>query len=96
MKKSNEQTLKEAIEALLKTYRLQDGILGSRIIQSWESVTGEFITKSTENIYIRNKTLFVALNSPALKNELSFAKSALIKKLNDSVNREVITDIVFL
>lgn len=96
IRKSNEQTLKEAIESLLKTYRLQDGITSNKIIKAWEGITGDFITKRTENIFIKNKTLFVKLNSPALKNELSFAKTRLIEKLNGAVHQDYLKDIVFL
>ena len=96
MKKSNEQTLKEVIQELLNAYKLNDGIDESRIVNLWEKIAGGFISKHTEKIYIRNKTLFIRLSSPALKNELSFAKSKLIDSLNKSVHKEVITDIVFL
>jgi hypothetical protein len=44
---------------------------------------------------IRKKTLFVKLDSSALKNELSFSKERIIKSLNDEVGEVVIDKIVF-
>ncbi|MCD4683017.1 MAG: DUF721 domain-containing protein, partial [Bacteroidales bacterium] len=38
----------------------------------------------------------IKLDSPALKNELSFARTKLIKSLNKAVNKEVIQDIKFI
>ncbi len=96
MKNSNEQTLKEVIDELLKTYRLQDGIYESRLINSWEKVAGKLIARHTERLFIRKKTLYIKLDSAALKHELSFAKSKLINSLNNTVNKEVIQDIVLL
>ena len=96
MKNSNEQTLKEAIQALLNAYKLKDGMLESRVLNSWDTIAGKFVAKHTETTYIRNKTLYIKLNSPALKNELSYAKSKLIEALNKTVDQEVITNIVFL
>lgn len=96
MKYSNEQTLKEAILQLLKTYKLQDGIYETKIINSWESIVGKMITNHTENLYIKNKKLYLKLDSPALKHELSFAKTKLIQSLNDIVKQQVIDDIIFL
>jgi predicted nucleic acid-binding Zn ribbon protein len=96
MKNSNEQTLKEAILALLEEYRLKDGLQESRLISSWDNVAGKFIASNTESIYIRKKNLYIRLNSAALKHELRFAKSDLINSLNKSVGQEVITDIIFL
>lgn len=96
MKSTNEQTLKEAIFQLLKTYKLQDGINETKVINSWESIAGKIITNHTENIYIRNKKLYLKLDSPALKNELLYAKTKLIESLNNIVKQQVIEDIIFL
>lgn len=96
MKNSNEQRLKEAIEELLATYKLQDGMYETKLINSWENVAGELISKHTENLFIKKDTLYVKLDSPALKNELSFARTQLIKALNKAVNREVIQNIKFI
>jgi len=96
VKPTNEITLKEAILRLLKTYRLQDGINETKLINSWDKIVGKMITNHTEDLYIKNKKLFIKLDSPALKHELSFAKEKLIKSLNDSVSQQVIEDIIFL
>jgi len=96
MKNSNEQTLKEVIQALIDTYRLKDGLQESKLLQSWDKIAGPFIAKNTESLFIRKKTLYVRIGSPALKNELSFAKSKLIDALNKEVKQEVINEIVCL
>lgn len=96
MRSTNELTLKEAILKLLKTYRLQDGINETKLINSWDKVVGKMITNHTEDLYIKNRKLFIKLDSPALKHELSFAKEKLVKSLNNSVKQQVIEDIVFL
>lgn len=96
MKETNEYTLKEAIEELLEAFRLQDGILESRIIQSWAKITGKVISKHTEKIYIRNKKLYLKLDSPALKNELSFAKEKLISLINKEAKQVAIEEIILL
>ena len=72
MKHSNEQTLKEVIQALLEAYKLKDGILESRVLNSWDKIAGKFVAKHTESIFIRNKTLYIRLSSPALKNHITF------------------------
>ena len=96
MKKSNEQTIKEAIQELLNAYKLNDGIRSSQVVKNWDKIAGSFISKNTEKLFIKNKVLFVKLNSPALKNELSFSKSKLIEKLNKSVKQEIINEIIFI
>jgi len=96
VKGSNEQSLKEVIDELIKTYKLEDGIAETRIIASWENVAGALIYKHTDKIYIRNHKLYLKLDSPALKQELSFSKNKIIKKLNKTTGQNLIEDIVFL
>ena len=43
---------------------------------------------------IRNKVMFVRVDSDALRNELNYSKSLLLKNLNEMVGKEVISEIV--
>ena len=94
MSKHNEHSLKEAIEQLLKTYNLDDRIAERRLVSSWESVMGGMIAKHTTDIYIKHQQLFVTLDSSALRNELSLAKSKIVKMLNEAVGRNVINEVI--
>ncbi|MEZ5082483.1 MAG: DUF721 domain-containing protein [Bacteroidales bacterium] len=93
---SNEQTLKEVIRNLLDAYKLNDKLLETKLINNWEKIAGGYISKYTETLYVKKRILYIKLNSPAIKHELSFAKSKLIKSLNDSVSNDAIDEIVFL
>jgi len=93
--KSNEQSLKEVINELLKAYKLDNRIYETQVIGAWETVVGKVIAKHTMKMYVNKKILFVTLDSAALREELSYAKQKLIKSLNKKVGVEVITDIVF-
>jgi len=94
MGKHNEHSIKDAIEQLLKTYKLDDRLAEKQLIGSWENVMGAMIAKHTTDIYIRHQQLFVTLDSAALRNELSLAKSKIVKLLNDGVGRNVINEII--
>lgn len=94
MSKHNEHSLKEVIEQLLKAYKLDDKLAEHRLIDSWSRVMGPMITKYTKDLYIKNKQLFVTLDSAALRNELSLAKSKMVKLLNEEAGSEVITDVI--
>jgi len=96
MKHSNEQTLSEVLKSFLQTYKLDEGVYEAQLIKSWEKIAGEYISKHTDKIFIKKRHLFVKITSPALKHELSFAREKLVKALNDSINRNVIDEIVFI
>ncbi len=94
MSRHNEHSLKDAIDLLLKTYKLDEKLAEKRLISSWENVMGAMIAKHTTDIYIKHKQLFVTLDSSALRNELVLAKSKIVKMLNDAVGTEVINEVV--
>ncbi len=96
MMKGNDRQLKDVIKELINTYRLNDGLNEAKLIDSWESVVGKMIANHTEKLRISNGKLFIRLDSPAVKNELMYARGKLLKSLNETVGKDVIKEIVFL
>ncbi len=94
MSRNNEHSIKEAIELLLKAYKLDDRMAEKRLINSWEEVMGKMIANHTKDIHIKHKQLFVTLDSSALREELSYARTKIIKMLNEKAGTEVINDII--
>ena len=95
MKYSNDQSLGSAIKEFLHAYRLEEKFNQTKLLHSWEKVVGKMVAMHTKDLYIRNKILFVGIDSSALRNELSYAREKIVKSLNEEVNEEVIEDIVF-
>ena len=94
MRKSNTQTLGEAIKDYLKALHIDKKINEVRLINSWEEVIGKTIAKATTKIYIKNKTLFVYLNSSVIRNELFMLKEEILKALNEKAGEKIIERIV--
>jgi predicted nucleic acid-binding Zn ribbon protein len=92
---SNDQSLGAAIKEFLQAYRLEERMNQTKLIHSWEKVVGKMIANHTHDLSIRNKILFVHIDSPALRNELSYQKGKIMDSLNSEVNAKVIDDIVF-
>ena len=95
MKKSNEILLKDAIEAFLKENNLESKLNETRLIGAWEEVTGKLVARHTNQMYVKDRVLFVKVDSAALREELSYQRSKLIKKLNKAAGIEAIDDIRF-
>ena len=93
MKKSNEILLKDAIAAFLKDNNLESKLNETKVISAWEEVTGKLISRHTNQMYIKDRTLFVKVDSAALREELTYQRSKLVKKLNLAAGHEVIEDI---
>jgi len=95
VKKTNEILLKDAISAFLKDNNLESKLNETRIISCWEEVVGKLISRHTNQMYIKDRILFVKVDSAALREELSFQRSKLVKKLNHAAAIEAIDDIRF-
>jgi predicted nucleic acid-binding Zn ribbon protein len=93
---SNDQPLGEVIKELLNQYNLEGKLQQARLVEAWPEVTGSMITRHTRDLYIKGKTLFVKLDSPALKNELLYSSSDIAAKLNEVVGEQVIDKIAFI
>jgi predicted nucleic acid-binding Zn ribbon protein len=87
--------LKEAIEAMLKTFHIDKKFYETQLIDNWEKIMGKPIAQRTTRLFINKGTLYVTLNSSALKQELAMSKTKMIKLLNESVPQAVIEDILF-
>lgn len=95
IKRENEYTLKEVLQELMKAYRMEDKLQEAQVINSWEMVVGGIFARHTQKLQIKNRVLFVSLDSAALRSELAMARSKLVEMLNKEVGSKVIDDIVF-
>ena len=94
-RRSNDQTIKEAVDSMLKAYRLDGKLQQLKLIDSWEKLMGPTVAHRTVEIKIYGKKLFVILNSASLRQELFQEREKIIKLLNEEVGAAVIEEIVF-
>jgi len=94
MRRKNSQALGEVIQRYLEALDIDDKLKEVRLIKSWESLVGKMISNKTNKMYIKDKKLFVYLNSSIARNELSMVRDDLVKRLNEQAGGEIIEDIV--
>lgn len=95
MFKRDVQQIKDLIMRNLRAQGLETPLLQKRLIDSWAEVAGNMVAKYTQDLQIRNQTLYVHINNPALRANLSMMRGELVKKLNEQVSSQVIADIRF-
>ena len=79
----------------LRSQGLETPLLQKRLIEAWPTVAGEAVARYTTDVSIYNQTLFVSLRVPALRADLSMQRQEFVKRLNDYVGAQIITDIRF-
>lgn len=85
------------VEALVRQYLRANGLetplLQRRLIQLWDEVAGPVVAQYTEDKKIRNQTLWVKIQNPAVRADLQMRRTALVVQLNNLVGAQIITDI---
>jgi predicted nucleic acid-binding Zn ribbon protein len=86
--------LGDLIKEFYEQHRGSDYLDEIKAINSWPKVVGPFIASHTIDLSIKDGRLFVRVDSDALRSELSYSKSLLMKNLNEMVGKEMIHEIV--
>ena len=86
--------LGELIKEFYEQHRGSDYLDEVKVFNSWPKVVGPFIASHTIDLSIKNYVLFVRVDSDALRSELSYSKSLLMKNLNEMVGKEMVKEIV--
>ena len=93
-RKFEPQSISKVLDEILESKSLRKGIIDLRINELWYEIMGANITHYTEKIILKGNTLFVPLNSAALRVELSYGKEKIIKMMNKELGSETIKKIV--
>lgn len=95
MFKRKAQIVMDIVNQCLRQNGLETPMRQVRLIDAWERVAGEAVARHTGEKFIRNQTLFVKINVPALRSELSMRRSELVRLLNHEAGATIITEIKF-
>lgn len=96
MRRSKAEQVGDIVRLFMRQEGLETPYNQYRLVNSWEEVMGEGIARFTSEKFIKNQTLFVKITSPVVKNDLMMARSSIVKKLNDAVGCQVISEIRFV
>ena len=94
-RRSDTSSLKDAINSMMESYKIKGKFDANRLIGSWESLMGAPIAKRTEKIFIKERVLFVKLNSAPLRQELTIAKSKVLEIIHRNFDKELVNDVKF-
>jgi hypothetical protein len=86
--------LSSVIHEYLKALDIENKLQEVRLIEGWPEVVGLIIAKKTARLYLKNRVLFVYLNSSVVRSELLRIREGLIKALNEKAGGKIIDDIV--
>lgn len=92
---SNETPLKELIDKLMKAYQLDGKLNEMTVLEAWPEMMGIAVANRTVDLKIRNKTLYITMDSSVMRDELAHGKSIILHRVNEKAGYEMITDVWF-
>lgn len=93
MFKRHPQHLQDLVKAFMRNNGLETPYLQRQLIASWPDVAGAVYAQNTEDLQIRNQTLWVKIMNPAVRADLQMNRTNLVALLNAQVGAQIITDI---
>jgi predicted nucleic acid-binding Zn ribbon protein len=96
MRKANDKSLKEAIEQMLQVYKIKKRYDETAVIANWPQLVGKSVANRTKELFIRDKKLFLRIESSVIKNELMLMRTQIIDKINDEAKGILVEELIFL
>ena len=94
MRKSNQQSIGIVIKRLLKNQQLEGRLKELDVLELSKELLGKNLMKYINDLSIKNGKLIIKVRSAAVRNELSYQKSEIIKKINEQVGNEILKEII--
>ncbi|MCS6991820.1 MAG: DUF721 domain-containing protein [Chitinophagales bacterium] len=90
----NDYTIGEAVQLLIRQLGLEEKIYERQLRSQWASLFGPAFAKYTETISLRNKKLYLRVNSAPLRQEIWFNRSQLIARIHEAIAPGIVEEVV--
>ena len=94
MKRVYPKQIKEIIDSVLKDSTEGDNFLRQQACYLWVETVGPVLNSHTSRRYVDGSVLHVFINSASLKNELSYHRSSIVERINKTLGKNVLTELV--
>jgi hypothetical protein len=92
-RKYTDRTLKDLISEMLKNSGMDRKFNELEVIQCYKKAVGDIISKKTKDVYLKDRTLVIKMDSGALKQEMFFEKKKILNLINDQLQAPFLEDI---
>ncbi|TWR28186.1 DUF721 domain-containing protein [Mucilaginibacter achroorhodeus] len=96
MRKANDKSIKDAIEQMLNVYKIKRRFDETHVVAAWPDIVGKSVANRTKELFIRDRKLFLRIESSVIKNELVMMRQQIIQKINEEAKSTLVDDIIFL
>lgn len=91
---NNQNTVGDVLKHIIEANKLQTGLNQIDVREAWKNLMGNGVNSYTKDVVLKGSTLYVALTSSVLREELSHGKSKIVAMINEELRRDVVRDVV--
>ncbi|MGQ9707445.1 MAG: DciA family protein [bacterium] len=90
------KSLAEKLPAVLEQFGLKDKVMVYRAVAEWRTIAGEGVARHSRALAVDDKTLVVAVDSPAWMTQLFYLKGQLLENIGRQIGKGLVTDVRFV
>jgi hypothetical protein len=94
-KRFNEESpIGDVLKQFITQNKLEAGMDVVNVREAWKNLMGNGVNNYTTEIQLKGSTLYVALSSAVLREELSYGKDKIIKMINEELRKDLVTNLI--
>ncbi len=96
MKKKREFQSSELVKSFARIYGFEDKLLAFEVKDYLQDYLDEKMFEEIESVNLKDKTLYIRIYSPLLKNDFRLKKSFFLRKFQEKFGEDKINDLQIL
>ena len=91
---NEESSIGDVLKQFISQNKLEAGMDVVNLRDAWKNLMGNGVNNYTTEIQLKGSTMYVALSSAVLREELSYGKEKIIKMINEELRKDLVTNLV--
>ncbi len=87
------KSISESLPAVLKEMGLAEKLTAYQAVVQWPKIVGPAIARHATAVGVEEKTLLIAVDSPAWMTQLFYLKNEILKEVAEYIGAGVVTEI---
>ena len=94
MKKTNDLPIGEVLQQMVRAFKLKDDLTKVTIENVWEEKMGRMIATYTRSLTLKNRVLYVVIESASLRSELHYGREKIRLRLNEAIGEDFLSEVI--
>lgn len=94
MRRKKTLSISDVLKEYKKEMKIDNKLKELEVVHAWDDIVGKAISRHTKRVYIKDKVLYVNLDSPVVRNELMMIRELIIVRINEKAGEEMVKEVI--